>query len=106
MLVAAKRELLEESGYTSNDIQLWKIVEDTGIFMWRRGIYIARNCIKKQSVTPDNGEKISSRLVSFDDFLLLSENPLFRGKSGLKDILFMARLHKEKYNELKNLLDL
>lgn len=103
-LNAAERELLEETGYQSRDISLWKSMEDTGVVLWKKGIYIARDCKKIHDGTPDAGEKIRVRFISFDEFLLLSEDPDFRSKSGLKEALYYLRLHSEAQEEFKKLL--
>lgn len=102
ILEAAKRELLEETGYEASEYILWKAVHPVTKIEWVCYTFIAKGCKKVIEEEPDNGEKITPKLVSFDDLLLLSENPIFRAQESIKD-LFQARLSKEKYDELKEL---
>jgi ADP-ribose pyrophosphatase len=77
-LEAAKRELLEESGYVSDDWTLWKEDSPVGKIEWTIYTFIARNCRKESEPHLDGGEKITSRLVSFEEFLQLPDDPSFR----------------------------
>jgi len=99
----AKREFLEETGYASEDFFLWKSYYPFSTIFWKNCYYIARNCQKIQEMQLDNGEKIENKSVSFEEFLLLSENELFRHKDLVPDLLAM-RLHPEKQAEFKKLL--
>ena len=99
----AKRELLEETGYTSNDLVLWKKYNSIPNMDWDDYYFIARNCQKIQEPKLDNGEKIKNSLISFADFLMLSENEKFRHKVFISDLLCL-RLYPEKLEEFKNLL--
>lgn len=49
------------------------------------------------------GEKISDKLISFDYFLALSDNPTFR-EYEVVDALLRARLDEKKMRELKRKL--
>lgn len=77
-LEAAKRELLEETGYASDDWLLWQKQRPVWKVIWTIHTYIARNCSYKESPQLDAGEKIENKLITFEDFLKLPENPLFR----------------------------
>ncbi|OGZ42844.1 MAG: hypothetical protein A3J55_03170 [Candidatus Ryanbacteria bacterium RIFCSPHIGHO2_02_FULL_45_17b] len=77
MLAEAKRELLEETGHQSDDWQLLfthasheKIIHDAHFF-------IARNCKKVQEQQLDPGEKIQPKLIDFERFIMLTEEPRF-----------------------------
>lgn len=96
VVVAAHRELLEETGYVSKDLFLWQFIEDTGSVLWARNIFIARDCERIHNGTPDAGEKIEVKLIDFENLLLLSENPLFRCKGRLKEMFYHFRLHKKE----------
>jgi ADP-ribose pyrophosphatase YjhB (NUDIX family) len=102
-LQAAKRELLEESGYASNKWILWKKINPYGKIIWTVYSFVARDCVKKQGSKPDAGEKIEARLVNFDEFLKLSEDPDFY-EGELKNSLLRARLNKKYRKELYDLL--
>ena len=103
LLSEAKRELLEETGYASEDWQLWRSVKPYNKIVWQIHHFLARNCRLVQSQSLDSGEKIKTKLVSFDDFLMLSEDPNF-WETDLKIFLFEMRLHPEKRDEFRTLL--
>jgi len=103
-LHAAHRELLEETGYDSDEVFLWRLFEDTGSILWSRHIFIAKNCHKVHDGDPDAGEKIKTKLISLEELLLLSENKSFRCKGRLKEELYYLRLHPEAQEEFKKLL--
>lgn len=100
---AAKRELLEETGYASDDIFLWKAFHPARTILWNDDYFIARDCKKVQEPNPEDGEHIKTRLISFEEFLMLSENEQFRHQS-LKCQLLHMRLHPEEQAEFKKLL--
>jgi len=100
---AAKRELLEETGYVSKYWVLWKEQNPVGKIDWTIYTFIARNCRKKQEPRLDPGEKITTRLIDFEGFLMLSEDPYFYDKSLVMP-LFRARFDKKAKQELKKLL--
>ena len=102
-LDAAKRELLEETGYVSNDWTLWKEHQPVTKMEWTIYTYIARHCIKKQEPRLDPGERILSRLIDFEEFLLLSENPEF-SETELSGVLLRARLDSKAKEALHSLL--
>ncbi len=103
-LEAAKRELLEETGYISDDWMLWREENPVEKIIWTVYTYIARNCIYKQSPQPDAGEKIITRLISFEEFLMLSEDPAFYERKDLCCALIRARFDKKFREEFRNLL--
>lgn len=102
-LVGAQRELLEESGYVSDDWQLWKQEQYSGKIESILYFFIARNCVYKQEPQLDGGEKITNKLTSFEEFLDLADNPLFSEKELITFILRM-RLDSQKQTEFKKSL--
>lgn len=100
---AAKRELLEETGYVSEDWVLWKECDPVGKIEWTVFIYIARNCILKETPNLDAGEKISIRFVDFEGFLKIADNPLFYS-SGMVSDLLRLRLDPKRKEEFYALL--
>lgn len=103
-VACAKREFLEETGYTSQDWRPWAVTEPfSKKILWKNHTFIARSCIKASEPALDAGEKISLELISFDDFLLLSENPRFRDRE-ISLLLYKMRLHKSRGEALKRLL--
>ena len=102
-LNAAKRELLEETGYVSRDWKLWNSVDPVGKMVWTVYTYIARDCIFWQPPRPDAGEKVSAKLISFNEFLNLADEPDFYEKE-LKNFLLRTRGDKKEYKKFHKLL--
>jgi len=68
--VSARREVLEETGYEVGDLELWQAVYPYGNkIAWTVYSYIARGCKKIQEQHLDGGERISIRLVTFEEFI-------------------------------------
>lgn len=68
LLDVAKRELLEESGLISED---WELVTDLSkrdFYIFEHHLYIARSCKKVAEPHLDNGEKITNKFVSLEEF--------------------------------------
>ncbi len=89
VLKAAKRELLEESGFESND---WELISQyTGFYKldWTIHLFVARNCKKVGEPKLDSGEKIKTKLVTFEKFLEIVDSPKFRGKELANEIFRM-----------------
>lgn len=102
-LVGAKRELLEETGYASDDWTLWKEQAPAAKIIWTVYTYIAKNCVYKEPQRLDAGEKISTKLISFDEFLMLSEDEEFYEKE-LGAALYRARYDKKFREEFHRLI--
>jgi len=102
-LESAKRELLEETGYSSDDWVLLQEFHPGRKMIWTIYTYVARNCMRTAEPHLDAGERIKVRLASFDDILMLSEEPLFRS-ANLTEIFLRARLDTKKKEELSVLL--
>lgn len=102
-LDAAKRELLEETGYVSDDWILCKKQDSIGRIDWAVYTYIARNCIFQKSPQLDSGEKINTRFVTFDEFLMLPEDKSFYERELIPMLLY-ARFDQKIKDEFRNLL--
>ncbi|HBB38425.1 MAG TPA: hypothetical protein DEP63_05630 [Candidatus Magasanikbacteria bacterium] len=100
-LNAIKREMAEESGYTSDDIELLYHFTGNSKLYFPEYIYVARNGHNGATQSLDSGEKISIKLVTFDELLQTTRNPLFAASWGLKQVFVEALLDEEKYQELK-----
>ncbi len=69
-LTAAKRELIEETGFSSKDWSLVKAYTSSKHKIeWPVYLYSARNCVKTADQHPDPGEKISLEWVPLKQFL-------------------------------------
>ncbi len=101
----AKRELLEETGYASDAWVKWLTVDilDYHKMEWNNNFFIARNCKKIAEQDLENGEKIVTQLITFEEFLELRHNPDFRNKD-LLHVLEKAAENEEERQKLKDLL--
>jgi ADP-ribose pyrophosphatase len=101
----AKRELLEETGYASDAWVRWFTVDilDYHKMEWNNNFFIARNCKKIAELDLENGEKIVTQLITFEEFLELRHNPDFRNKD-LLHVLEKAAENEEERQKLKELL--
>ncbi len=77
-IMAARRELLEETGYEPGELMLWKSVQPEMLIDRAIYVFIARNCKKIAEPDLDAGEKISVRIVSLDEVFELMSNPKFQ----------------------------
>lgn len=77
---AAKRELLEETGYAPKKLVLWDSLQPSGHIDWAHYIFIAYDCAKIRPQHLDAGEKIKTRNISLSQFLLLAARDDFRAK--------------------------
>jgi ADP-ribose pyrophosphatase len=102
-LVAAKRELKEETGYESNDWIDWRRDKPSNKIIWTVHTFIARDCHKVTEPQIDSGEKIEVQLLTFDELLMLSENEAYRG-GELVSFFYHLRLHPEEKEEFNQLL--
>ncbi len=96
---AAKRELLEETGYASDNWRLWQAVQVSEKIDWASYFFIASGCKQVAEPATEAGEKITAKPVTFDEFLLEASREDFRiweiGRTALR-----ARLDKQDYTKL------
>ena len=99
----ARREFLEETGYVAEEMVFWKRFNPISSILWNSEYFVARNCVLKQEQELDGGEKITAKFISFDEFMMLSEDDDFRHLDLKVDLLYL-RLHPEKQAEFKKFL--
>lgn len=102
ILEAAKRELIEETGYEAVEYILWKAVSPVTKIDWVCYTFIAKGCKKVNDQAVDSGEKITLLPVTFDELLKISRDSRFRAQESIKDFL-EAQIDKDKYEELKEI---
>lgn len=102
-LAGAKRELLEETGYESNDWQLWYSFQPYSKIDWTIFVFIAKDCRKTREIKLDAGEKIELNLVSFEDWLELAAGEKLSG-INFTVIALKAKLDERLMQDLKNRL--
>lgn len=74
ILAAAKRELLEETGYEAEEWVLWDAQHPTSKIDWVIYTFIAKGLKKVADLNLDSGEKIELLPVSFDEFLEITSD--------------------------------
>jgi ADP-ribose pyrophosphatase len=95
-LVAAQRELLEETGYSSTDWVLWFRQSPLSKIAWTLHTYFALDCKKTAELHLDAGERIKNTLVSPKEFMqIATENDRFRNTDVSFELLKL-RLNQEK----------
>jgi ADP-ribose pyrophosphatase len=88
-LAAAKRELLEESGMTSDSWELYKEYQPIHKIEWSVHTYIAKDCRKVAEQKLDVGEKIEVKECTFEEFLDIILSEEYWGTELALDILRM-----------------
>ncbi len=68
---AAARELREETGYVAQEFKLLVAEQPSSKIDWAVYIYVGVGCRKAGELELDAGERITPRLVTFDDFFAL-----------------------------------
>lgn len=102
-LLAAKRELLEESGMESDDWELYRDYESGGKIIWPYYVYIARNVKKVSEPHLDIGEKIDVREYSFEEFIEVVSSEDYTDRQISSEI-FKLKQDKEKLVSFKDRL--
>lgn len=75
---AAKRELLEETGYMSDNWTLFEAVQPVSKIDWAIYTFVARDCQKIAEMHLDSGEKIQLKEVDWEEFLRILLDDSFR----------------------------
>ncbi|MEI6478922.1 MAG: NUDIX hydrolase [bacterium] len=104
VLTAAKRELMEESGYEAGRFILWRAEHPTSKIDWVIYTFVAKDLVKVADMNLDGGEKIKIKEVSFDQFLEISKEYNFSEREIVIE-LREALYDPKKKEELKKLFD-
>jgi ADP-ribose pyrophosphatase len=99
ILDAAKRELLEETGYVADEFIFWNSMQPIGKIEWSVHTFVAKGLKKSQEQKLDAGEKIDLKPVAFDEFIRIVSSPEF-SDFDTKCKILEARLDKNKMKEL------
>lgn len=103
ILDAAKRELLEETGYEAGEWILWKAEQPISKIEWSIYVFIARDLKKVAGLALDAGEKIELMPLNFDKFLELAVQPNFYEQEINREVI-LALNDKQQKIKLKKLL--
>lgn len=101
-LAGAKRELLEETGYTAKQWTLLESFQPVYKVDWAVYYFIAKGCQKVADQNLDIGEKIKLLYVNFDEFVKIILQQ--KETTNLKVRILEARLDPKKMQALKKLL--
>ena len=102
-LEAAKRELLEETGYKANEWILFDAIQPVSKIEWAVYTFIAKGCKKVAEQNLDGAEKIELLYVSFDKFVEMVLHDKF-GDLELKVRFLDAKLNPDKFAKIKKLI--
>jgi len=102
---AAKRELLEETGYACDSIELWHSVQLIHKIDWTIYFFVAKGCKKVAEQKLDAGEKIEVKLMELEEFLEMLLRQEIKGseivmKMIKEDLIVMDR--EKTFEKIKN----
>ncbi|OGI81999.1 hypothetical protein A3I95_03465 [Candidatus Nomurabacteria bacterium RIFCSPLOWO2_02_FULL_44_12] len=104
VLDAARRELLEESGYTAREFILWDARQPVGKIDWAVFTFVAKGLEKVADLHLDPGEKIKILTVTFDELLDIPTNKkIYFAEQEIMLKLMEAKLDPKKREELEEL---
>ncbi len=101
---AAERELLEETGYKGDIIELFKTDEPVIKMDYKVITFIIKNCEKVEDQHLDSGEKIKVREASFEEVIDIVLNGQMFAEPEFQLEVYKAKLSSEKMDELKKKL--
>lgn len=101
ILVAAERELLEETGHKASSFKIINEYLGSSKIYYHEYLVVAHNCQKVAEQSLDVGEKITMKLVDFDEFLNMCRDRRFAASLDLKFEMYEALLDKKKKEELR-----
>jgi len=101
-LSAMKRELLEETGYSADEFVLWDAQQPTSKIDWAVMTFVAKGLHQTATPNLDPGEKISLKMVTFDELLGLADDERFSEREIVIKLL-SARHSLEKLAELRRI---
>lgn len=104
ILAAAKRELLEESGYEAEEYILWHAEQPVDKIDWAVCVFIAKGLKKAVDLNFDAGEKIKLKPVMFDELVEMGTNGNFEEKEIIPKLL-EAKFYPKKKEELRKLFN-
>lgn len=104
ILDAAKRELLEESGYEADYFMLWDAQQPTSKIDWVVYTFIAKGLKRIGDLQLDGGEKITLREITLNELIELVADKKFADKEIAFNLL-EAKIYPEKKKELQKLFD-
>lgn len=102
VMTAAKRELLEESGYIAEEFILWDSQQPISKIDWAVYTFVAKKLKKVADLNLDAGEKIKLKSVTLDELIEIGGQDNFYEKE-VAFKLFEAKYNPEKRKGLEEL---
>jgi len=94
ILTAAKRELLEESGYEASEFVLWDAQHPTSKIDWVVYTFVAKGLKKVSDIHLDAGEKIKLKSVTLDELIEIGITERFSEKEIIPKLPYsLKHLH-------------
>lgn len=103
ILSAAKRELLEETGYEAEEFILWEAQHPTGKIEWVVYTFIAKSLKKVADAHLDGGEEIKLTTMTVDEFIDRATNGQNDFDREVMEKCFQAKINPQKKRELEEL---
>lgn len=103
ILSAARRELLEESGYEAEHYILWCAEQPASKIEWTVFVFIAKGLKKVADMNLDGGEKIILKPVTFDEFINLGTSEERFSEREIIPKLLEAKFSSQKKEDLRAL---
>lgn len=99
---AIVREVLEETGYRCQNLQLWRQWFPSHKIVYGVSCFVMRGAVKERAPKLDAGERITCRWISFDEFIALGYNDQFHETQVRIEFLKMAGdpMAKRQFYEL------
>ncbi len=101
IIAAAKRELLEETGYTASEFVLWDARHPTSKIDFVVYTFIAKGLKKVAEMDLDGGERVELMPVTFDEFVDIATNDELFAEREIVHTIYEARLDPRKMEELR-----
>lgn len=103
IVVAAYRELVEETGYDCDQLELWFSTQYSSKIQSDAYYFIGRNAYLKYKPTPEPGEKIEVLEVGFEEFIDIIRADNFRDTAISLKVLRIAH-DRELLRQFKDYL--
>jgi ADP-ribose pyrophosphatase len=99
---AAERELLEETGLKAQNLILFDAIQPQTKIDWVVFTFIGKHCTYLNTPTPDSGESIKLKEITFDEMVeIMVDNQFYDRETALK--FTIAKLKDPLLKDLKNL---
>ena len=102
ILEAAKRELLEETGYEAEEYVLWDAQQPASKIEWTVYTFIAKGLKRTTQANPDSGEKIDELPVTLDELIEIGTKKDFN-EVEIVHYLYESKFNKEAKDKLQEL---